>query len=388
MFGGIVMRLIRFGALLLAVLLFLPACGQESVGENVSDTTVSVETVSPEPVPELAQFTITRSDGDDTMIERLQSTRDRILALSGVELHLGSDLVVKGVLPEPEYEILLGETAREASQAVYAKLRIGSWAVVREGTKIVIAGRGSDPLDAAIAWFFDHYFQNGALVFPADAAHYDEYAYDVFYDILVGLTFNLMGDSYVDSGSLPSGATWGVRLADKYDMTLRKYGKSGNAIASPDATGTPMVQRYTAMKDDADIVMVVGGRNDYNQRYPIGNPGDTTADTFCGALSILIDGLRAKYPDSLILFSTSWYVNEEMKQYTDAMLAVCQEKGIPCFNAADQSLSGVYMTDAVFRMTYCIKPEDVSHLNDAGMKLVIPVFEKFIAEEAEKFWAK
>ena len=61
-------------------------------------------------------------------------------------------------------------------------------------------------------------------------------------------------------------------------------------------------------------------------------------------------------------------------------------KGIPCFHAADQSLSGVYMDQSGFRSTYCIKPSDVSHLNAAGMKLVFPKFEKFIAEEAEKFF--
>ena len=140
------------------------------------------------------------------------------------------------------------------------------------------------------------------------------------------------------------------------------------------------------MRNNVDIVFVVGGRNDYNQDYPIGQVGDTTTDTFCGALAVLIDGLREKYPDSLILFSTSWYVNADMKAYTDATLAVCNRKGIPCFHAADQSLAGVYMDQPAFRSTYCIKPTDVSHLNAAGMKLVLPKFEKFMAEEAEKFF--
>jgi hypothetical protein len=140
------------------------------------------------------------------------------------------------------------------------------------------------------------------------------------------------------------------------------------------------------MRGGVDIVFVIGGRNDYNQKFPIGQVGDTTADTLCGATALLIDGLREKYPDSLILFSTSWYVNEDMKAYTDATLAVCEAKGIPCFHAADQKLSGVYMDQAGFRSTYCIKPGDVSHLNAAGMRLVMPKFEQFIAEEAEKFF--
>ena len=107
---------------------------------------------------------------------------------------------------------------------------------------------------------------------------------------------------------------------------------------------------------------------------------------YCGALAVLIDGLRAKYPDSLILFSTSWYVNDDMKAYTDATLAVCEAKGIPCYNAADPSRSGVMMYQPSFRSQYCVKPNDVSHLNAAGMNLVLPKFEAFIAEEAAKYF--
>jgi hypothetical protein len=38
------------------------------------------------------------------------------------------------------------------------------------------------------------------------------------------------------------------------------------------------------------------------------------------------------------------------------------------------------MTDASFRAKYCMKPTDISHLNADGMKLVLPYFEKFIAD--------
>ena len=53
---------------------------------------------------------------------------------------------------------------------------------------------------------------------------------------------------------------------------------------------------------------------------------------------------------------------------------------VPCINAMDQELTGVKMTDANFRSKYCMKASDISHLNEAGMKLVFPVFEKAIAD--------
>ena len=379
------MKLNRIAALLAAILL-LPACSGEPA--PAEDTTLPTETTAPAPTAAITDYILVRADEDEGIVTTMQNLRQRIAKLCGVELKPGTDFVMPNKIAEPKYEILLGETVRDASKAVYDKLEVGEWAVVRDGGKIVIAGRGSIPLSEAIDWFCENYFADGTFVFPADGEHYAAYDYDAFYDVLAGKTINVMGDSYVHESSLPSGQTWAVMLADKYGMIYRGYGKSGNAIASPTASGTPMYQRYTTMKKDADIVMVVGGRNDYNQRYPVGKVGDTTADTFCGALSILIDGLKEKYPDSLILFSTCWYVNTNQKAYSDAMMAVCKEKDIPCFHAADKTLSGVRMDDANFRKTYCIKPDDYSHLNDAGMALVMPAYEKFIADEAEQFFGK
>ena len=54
--------------------------------------------------------------------------------------------------------------------------------------------------------------------------------------------------------------------------------------------------------------------------------------------------------------------------------------GVACINAMDQAATGVYMTDSAFRTKYCMKASDISHLNEAGMKLVFPVFEKAIAD--------
>lgn len=368
-------------------LIMLTSCG----GGTVEETTVTTgeqtnaETEAAVPAPDLSQFVITRPDGKDEYLTMMNSLRASIKRMSGIEPDPASDLVIPS-RGEPEFEILLGETRRALSKELYESLPLGGYAVVYRDGKIAIAGRGEEPLQAAVNYFIDHYFVNRVFTIPEQTDFRAEYKYEQFYDVLVGKSINVLGDSYVSAGSLDDGKIWPQLLAEKYDMNYRSYGKGGNAIGSTAASGTPMVTRYREMRGGVDIVFVIGGRNDYNQKFPIGQVGDTTADTLCGATALLIDGLREKYPDSLILFSTSWYVNEDMKAYTDATLAVCEAKGIPCFHAADQKLSGVYMDQAGFRSTYCIKPGDVSHLNAAGMRLVMPKFEQFIAEEAEKFF--
>ena len=46
------------------------------------------------------------------------------------------------------------------------------------------------------------------------------------------------------------------------------------------------------------------------------------------------------------------------------------------------------MTSASFRNQYCMGPDDISHLNFDGMKLVFPVFEQIIAEQYAEYASK
>jgi hypothetical protein len=106
-----------------------------------------------------------------------------------------------------------------------------------------------------------------------------------------------------------------------------------------------------------------------------------------GAARFLITKIKEKYPNAVIICMTCWEVGGSANSagnvcsaYGQALLDVCADMGIPCINAMDQKATGVYMTDASFRAKYCMKPTDISHLNADGMKLVLPYFEKFIAD--------
>ena len=54
--------------------------------------------------------------------------------------------------------------------------------------------------------------------------------------------------------------------------------------------------------DDADIVIVHAGTNDWATQAPLGNSDSTDKLEFNGALNIIMSGLRAKYPTALIIF--------------------------------------------------------------------------------------
>ena len=214
------------------------------------------------------------------------------------------------------------------------------------------------------------------------------------YPILEGKRIYFLGDSYFAGYGLedPSNA-WPNLLSVKYDMDSINYGISGATVCVTEANKSPMVKRYGNMSSEQpDIIVVEGGRNDRNQNNlgkgaEIGDNNTTDQTTFKGALTTVLRGLKAKYPNALILCVTVWRVDDGTTEYGTAMKEVCAYEGVSCFDATNQELCGVYMTDESFRAKYCIGPGDISHLNPDGMRLVLPAFEKFIGEEYTKFIA-
>ncbi len=212
---------------------------------------------------------------------------------------------------------------------------------------------------------------------------------------LEGLTMLAMGDSYFAGDGIGKDNTWVNILGNKYGMNFINYGIGGSTISAYVTTNNPMVNRIKQMeKLDADIILLEGGRNDYNKLVPLGDTDDKSPTTFYGALNSSLDYLRKTYPDALIILVTPWKLNSQNSigysnvTYAKAMRTVAEERKDPhivCLYAADPDLTGVDMTNATFKMKYCIKPTDVSHLNIEGMKLVFPNMEKFVAEAYAEF---
>ncbi len=209
-----------------------------------------------------------------------------------------------------------------------------------------------------------------------------------FYESLQGKTFTVIGDSYLAGNGLNQDLVWPALMANKYGMEYRNYGMNGSTMSNFVTTNNPMVDRYTGMaNNDPDIIIIEGGRNDYNKSVPIGEDGSMDTKTMKGAARYLITKLQERYPNAVIICLTVWEVGGKpnslgnyCSDYGRALMEVCTAMNLPCINAMDQKAVGVYMTDPDFRAQYCMKPTDISHLNADGMKLVFPVFEKYIAD--------
>ena len=217
-----------------------------------------------------------------------------------------------------------------------------------------------------------------------------------YFEILRGKTFTVIGDSYMAGNGLDQNLVWPALLAKKYGMAYQNYGVNGSTMSNYVTTNAPMVNRYTNMaNNDPDIVIIEGGRNDYNMNVPLGEVGSTDTKTMRGAARYLISKVQEKYPNALIICLTVWEVGGNKNaagnycsDYGRALLEVCADMGVYCINAMDRTLTGVNMTSAAFRNQYCMGPDDISHLNFDGMKLVLPVFEQIIAEQYAEFVSK
>ena len=122
-----------------------------------------------------------------------------------------------------------------------------------------------------------------------------------------GKKINWIGDSIVagqDFDEVVCSALGLVKESD-YGINGSTIALNGNGSDSRDA----VCVRYTTMSDDADIVAISCGTNDFEYAWcPIGtinDPDDGTSNTtFYGALKTLCKGLIDKYPRKLIFFTT------------------------------------------------------------------------------------
>ena len=132
-------------------------------------------------------------------------------------------------------------------------------------------------------------------------------------------------------------------IQDLLGVPVYNYGISGSTITGGGAStsipgNSPMNIRYTDMVY-ADYALVLGGVNDYAIiSAPLGKKGDTTNQTFYGALRILIEGLITKYPTGKIGFMTPLRKANDtapnvagftLKQYRDAIIDMCEDYCIP-----------------------------------------------------------
>lgn len=207
---------------------------------------------------------------------------------------------------------------------------------------------------------------------------------------LKGLKINCLGDSITEGCGATDFAEKGYvgLLKNKYGALARNYGIGGTRLAKQK---TPSLDsrhdldfcgRFSEMDDDADLVLVFGGTNDFSHGdAEIGTFEDRTPDTFYGALHTLYKGLVEKYPCSKIVVLTPLHRLEEkkegkeqtLKDYVNIIREVAEYYSLPVLDL--YASAGVNPVIPIIKEKYM---PDGLHPNDAGYEILAEKIAAFI----------
>ena len=204
-----------------------------------------------------------------------------------------------------------------------------------------------------------------------------------------------LGDSITEGyGPQDINNVYWKRLERGCGCTSVGFGISGTRIArqqKPSANPREDMyfrSRVASMDEDADIVVVFGGTNDYGHGdAAIGSFDDRTDDTFYGALHNLYLDLMDKYPKAQLVVMTPLHRLNENKAYNDfgVRCVGCLEDyveiirevagyyGIPVLDL--HRVSGMQPAVQTLRETYM---PDGLHPNDAGHELLYSRLKGFL----------
>lgn len=203
---------------------------------------------------------------------------------------------------------------------------------------------------------------------------------------LENCVMNCLGDSTVwgdnSQGTGGNEISWPTQIQDFIRLRgVRNYGRNGSRIAITPDRDDSFVERFDAMDDAADLILVLGGVNDFQHDVPMGPRDSTDPHCFTGALRTLIPGLIRKYPRGRLFFltpmkndfvhPTKHYPNTftpnrvglVQADYAAAIRSVCDEYSVPVIDMyASSGISpfvaeqaGLYMPDKL-------------HYNQAGYR--------------------
>ena len=217
---------------------------------------------------------------------------------------------------------------------------------------------------------------------------------------LRNLKINFLGDSITQGvGASSEHTVYHAVLKKEVGLAeARNYGISGTRFALQ--KGTParpkndyvdvnsFCERFEQMDDDADVVVVFGGTNDYGHGDAgIGNFSDRTPETFYGACHYLFSGLIKKYIGKPIVIMTPLHRIGEteipeakepgdfgtLKDYVNVIREVAEYYSLPVLDLF--ATSGLQPEIKEIQENYI---PDGLHPNDNGNAVISQKLKKFL----------
>ena len=201
---------------------------------------------------------------------------------------------------------------------------------------------------------------------------------------LEGKKINFLGDSITEGHgvSCVENVYWSLIKREYGLCEARGYGIGGTRIAKQTvASENPrwdldFLGRYEEMDNDADVVVIFGGTNDYGHGdAKLGEISDRSPYTFYGACHTLFEGVINKYPEATIVVMTPLHrdgeeianelVGAPLVRYVEIIKEVAEYYSIPVLDL--WRVSGMQPAVPALKERYM---PDGLHPNDEGQKLI------------------
>lgn len=211
---------------------------------------------------------------------------------------------------------------------------------------------------------------------------------------LKGTKINFLGDSITEGAGTSSPDRMFTMLIEReYGAICQNYGIGGTRIArqktpTEEKWDRDFISRVPEMDNDADIVVVFGGTNDFGHGdAPLGTMSDRTPYTFYGALHCLYTALTEKYPDVPVVILTPLHrLNEDspkgdnkpepvgtLKEYVNIIREVAEYYSFPVLDLFKES--GLQPKIPVIQQKYI---PDGLHPNDDGNAILAHKIARFL----------
>ena len=208
---------------------------------------------------------------------------------------------------------------------------------------------------------------------------------------LKGKTIAILGDSLTTGhGASCDSKKYPQMLKERCGIKeILNYGEGGTRIAAPVDIERDNIRercfayRVDEMDENADLVLVFGGTNDYGWEVtPLGTFSDRDETTFFGALHVIMEKLSKKYVGKRIVLMTPTHrlreVREEddvrdFRDYVYAMKEVCEFYGIPVCDI--YGTSGLQPNIPENKAMFFV---DGLHPNDAGYERIVDCLVNFL----------
>lgn len=198
-----------------------------------------------------------------------------------------------------------------------------------------------------------------------------------------------IAESRLQTTSANNGGAYAKIIADLTNGTYANNAVSGGILASAVPSGTmphSVVNTVANMPDDADLICLEGGINDYWRDVPLGDysesdySGTLDTTTVCGALESIFRQAITKWVGKPICFvivhkikSTVYVANSAgytFAQAREKMLAICHKYAIPVYDAYAESGLNAYndIQNTTFLTSNSSGTPDGCHPNESAYK--------------------